>query len=192
MEYLHSQPLRAHLPQRRHSAGPHQHRQRRRQLLPGNQLQSLLPDAPLQLYGHCRTLLFSETAPSKGVPDSDKSGAAKVNFTAWWMSGDPYDVQGATTRPPNPKYQVLGVGFGAPAVIGSRHPGGVNGGFADGSVRFIKDSIDSWQIDAVGNSPSVKFDPNDTYPTLIPGQKLGVWQAIATRGRGEIISSDSY
>jgi len=142
--------------------------------------------------GTSNTLLFSETAPSKGVPDSDTTGAAKVNFTAWWMSGDPYDFEGATTWPPNPRYQVLGVGWGAPAVIGSRHPGGVNAGFADGSVRFIKDSIDCWQIDAVGNSPSVKFDPNDTYPTIIPGQKFGVWQALATRANGEVISSDSY
>jgi prepilin-type N-terminal cleavage/methylation domain-containing protein/prepilin-type processing-associated H-X9-DG protein len=142
--------------------------------------------------GTSNTLMFSETAPSKGVPDSDQSGAAKTNFSAWWMSGDPYDVQGATTWPPNPKYQVLGVGFGAPAVIGSRHPGGVNGAFADGSVRFIKDTVDCWTIDALGNSPSVKFDPNDTYPTIIPGQKFGVWQAIATRAGGEVISADAF
>ena len=142
--------------------------------------------------GTSNTLLFSETAPSKGVSGSDTSGAAKTDFTAWWMAGDPYDVQGATTWPPNPKYQVLGVGFGAPAVIASRHPGGVNCAFADGSVRFIKDTIDCWQIDALGNSPSVTFDPSDTYPTIVTGQKIGVWQALATRARGEIISSDSY
>jgi len=45
----------------------------------------------------------------------------------------------------------------------SRHPGGVNFVFGDGSVRFIKNSI----------NPSP-------------------WQALATRGGGEVISSDSY
>ncbi|WP_165066965.1 DUF1559 family PulG-like putative transporter [Paludisphaera rhizosphaerae] len=45
----------------------------------------------------------------------------------------------------------------------SRHPGGVNSLFADGSVRFIKSSINP-----------------------IP------WQALATRAGGEILSSDSY
>jgi len=47
--------------------------------------------------------------------------------------------------------------------VSSRHSGGVNVAFADGSVRFIKDSI----------SP----------PT---------WLAINTIGAGEVISSDSY
>jgi prepilin-type N-terminal cleavage/methylation domain-containing protein/prepilin-type processing-associated H-X9-DG protein len=45
----------------------------------------------------------------------------------------------------------------------SRHPGGVNFVFGDGSVRFIKNSIN---------------------PTP--------WQALATRAGGEVISSDSY
>jgi len=47
--------------------------------------------------------------------------------------------------------------------ISSRHPGGVNAAFADGSVRFIKDSIG---------------------PTT--------WFALNTIGNGEVISADSY
>ncbi|WP_074315323.1 DUF1559 domain-containing protein [Singulisphaera sp. GP187] len=51
------------------------------------------------------------------------------------------------------------------AHIGARstHSGGVNVGFADGSVRFIKDSI----------SPTT-------------------WYALGTRGGGEVVSADSY
>ena len=45
----------------------------------------------------------------------------------------------------------------------SNHPGGVNVLFADGSVRFIKDSI----------NPQT-------------------WMALGTRANGEVISSDSY
>jgi prepilin-type N-terminal cleavage/methylation domain-containing protein/prepilin-type processing-associated H-X9-DG protein len=45
----------------------------------------------------------------------------------------------------------------------SNHPGGVNVGFADGSVKFIKDSI--------------------SVPT---------WWALGTRNWGEVVSSDSY
>jgi prepilin-type N-terminal cleavage/methylation domain-containing protein/prepilin-type processing-associated H-X9-DG protein len=45
----------------------------------------------------------------------------------------------------------------------SNHPGGINMGFGDGSVRFIKNSIG-----------------------------LQVWWAIGTRNGGEIVSSDSY
>jgi prepilin-type N-terminal cleavage/methylation domain-containing protein/prepilin-type processing-associated H-X9-DG protein len=45
----------------------------------------------------------------------------------------------------------------------SLHPGGVNIGFADGSVRFIKNTV-----------------------------ALQTWWALGTRNRGEIVSSDSY
>ena len=45
----------------------------------------------------------------------------------------------------------------------SRHPGGVNFLFADGSVHFLKDSINP-----------------------------ATWRALATRAGAEVISSDSY
>jgi prepilin-type processing-associated H-X9-DG protein len=141
--------------------------------------------------GSSNTIMFSETAPSKGYPDSDTSGASRIDFTAWWMAGDPYDTQGSASWPPNPKAKVIGSSWGSPALVSSRHPGGVNCGFADGSVRFIKDSIDSWQIDPQGNCASISYAP-DTYPTLVPGQKVGVWQALSTRASGEVISADAY
>ncbi|MHC5543034.1 DUF1559 family PulG-like putative transporter [Singulisphaera rosea] len=45
----------------------------------------------------------------------------------------------------------------------SRHPGGVNVGLCDGSVRFVKNSV-----------------------------SLVTWKALATRAGGEVISADSY
>jgi prepilin-type processing-associated H-X9-DG protein len=45
----------------------------------------------------------------------------------------------------------------------SNHPGGVNVGFADGSVKFIKDTVN-----------------------------LQVWWALGTRNGGEILSSDQF
>ena len=49
------------------------------------------------------------------------------------------------------------------ANVNSNHPGGVNVLMADGSVRFVKDSINQ-----------------------------ATWWAMGTRGNGEVISSDSY
>jgi prepilin-type N-terminal cleavage/methylation domain-containing protein/prepilin-type processing-associated H-X9-DG protein len=47
--------------------------------------------------------------------------------------------------------------------VSSLHPGGVNAGFADGSVRFIKNSVN-----------------------------MLTWMQLGTRGGGEVVSSDSY
>ena len=49
------------------------------------------------------------------------------------------------------------------ANVSSLHPGGVNAGFADGSVRFIKNSIN-----------------------------MLTWMQLGTKAGGEVISSDSY
>ena len=73
----------------------------------------------------------------------------------------------------------------------SFHPGGVNVGFVDGSVRFIKESIDTWA-----------FNPATGYPLgvtrdisvwqVAPGAKIGIWQALASAAGGEVVSADAY
>ena len=84
------------------------------------------------------------------------------------------------------------------------HPGGVNASFADGSVRFIKDTVSSWPNTApsygcpagyytLGFSvvPSSALVIDETI-TWSAAAKFGVWQALSTRNGGEVISSDSY
>ena len=68
-----------------------------------------------------------------------------------------------TTNPPNTR-PCTGVVAGiVNSAFGSNHSGGLNFAFADGSVRFLKDSI-----------------------------SLVVYQALSTRELGEVVSSDSY
>ena len=56
----------------------------------------------------------------------------------------------------------------------SQHPGGANFLFADGSVKFLKETID------MGN------------PNYTPPISKGVYRQLSTRNAGEVISSDAY
>jgi hypothetical protein len=61
-------------------------------------------------------------------------------------------------------------------------------------VKFIKDTIDTWQISsATGLPPGVTLpNPALSIYAFAPGTKVGVWQAISTRNGGEVVSADQY
>jgi prepilin-type processing-associated H-X9-DG protein len=75
----------------------------------------------------------------------------------------------------------------------SLHPDGVNCAFGDGSVRFIKDSINSWPFDTNTDwSPSLNWNSTTNSVNILPGAKVGVWQALSTRSGGECVGADQY
>jgi prepilin-type N-terminal cleavage/methylation domain-containing protein/prepilin-type processing-associated H-X9-DG protein len=167
------------------------------QLIPGQmqriaQLGLIYPLSSVRLAGVTdglsNTLLFGET-----------------DFTTWytqWTAGDGYDTLVGTTAPPNVNGPVL-PGWQSLSMY-SLHPGGVNCTFGDGSVRFIKNSINSWPYNPdMLSSPSLGWTPiayipygNSAIPIqvpyILPGAQVGVWQALSTRSNGECISGDAY
>jgi prepilin-type processing-associated H-X9-DG protein len=109
-------------------------------------------------------------------PVSRRFQRGNIGHTDWTYANSIYD--GFTTAlPPNTKVLVApgidadvntedennGGPTYAAVTARSYHPGGVNSLFGDGSVRFIKDSI-NW----------------------------ATWRAVGTIASGEIVSSDSY
>jgi prepilin-type N-terminal cleavage/methylation domain-containing protein/prepilin-type processing-associated H-X9-DG protein len=145
-----------------------------------------------------------------------KFPAAEVNCWNWWTSGNYGDTMFTTfcginifQKPPFnvQKGAVCTLGTNPDEFVssaGSFHPGGANFGFCDGSVKFIKDSIQSWQINpsSIGayGSPVTTCVPvgitkSGTDPNVFVfavGTQVGVYQQLSTRNGGEVVSSDQY
>jgi len=151
--------------------------------------------------GTSNTLLFSEKNYSK---------IDAANQIVWfqWFSGAYSDTGFTSLYPINPNrvfnpYATLlvppaedliipGGGNSTTASAWSNHPGGANFAFCDGSVKFLKDTINSWTINpSTGLPPGLTLNANGTVatPSTVP---FGTYQALSTRATGEVISSDAY
>jgi len=145
--------------------------------------------------GTSNTFLYGEHAHSR-ISEGSPGDMYGLN---WWTSGDYGDTTFSTIFPPNyfkkldpndptnpvntiPSKTPRSSNFAITAT--SQHPGGCNFAFADGSVKFIKDTINSWNPKNVGYA-------KPTY-TIPAGTGYGVYQSLSTRNGGEVISSDAY
>jgi len=159
--------------------------------------------------GLSNTIAFSEHVhPLPGTT----SGSDDFHYSNYWVSGSYGDTLFTSFYPINPqsKVGVVSTFINNYASINgqvddivlsasSRHPGGANFAFADGSVRFIKDTIQSWQLIASGSAlvPLVPagFTINNATGQFIPSgpsAQLGVYQKLSTRNGNDVVSSDSY
>jgi prepilin-type N-terminal cleavage/methylation domain-containing protein/prepilin-type processing-associated H-X9-DG protein len=138
--------------------------------------------------GTSHTLFVAE----KSTTDAARIGQLNteiLNLHGWYVSGNWGDTLLTSFYPPNPYQTVAALATDALLTsASSRHPGGLNGLMGDGSVRFIKETIQSWRFDpATGVPVGAIRDPGGGWTNL---PKPGVWQALATRSGGEVIGDD--
>jgi prepilin-type N-terminal cleavage/methylation domain-containing protein/prepilin-type processing-associated H-X9-DG protein len=156
--------------------------------------------------GTSNTILYGEHAHGKlsDVLTSSYDSSYERRYWNWWCDGSYGDTMFSTLFPMNPQNKIPdsqwadSVDHGVTAYIesaGSFHPGGANFAFADGSVHFLKETINSWPVTPAGVPTMVQQitlgsgNPGYTYS---PGARLGVYQALSTINGGEVISSDQY
>jgi prepilin-type processing-associated H-X9-DG protein len=142
--------------------------------------------------GTSNTLLASERAHGR-FP------AADLYCWNWWTSGNYGDTLFTSFFPISPFNKIPDfccLDSGPDAYVASAasfHPGGANFAFCDGSVKFLKDSIDTMPYDPVYGFPTGITSGYFGAPyTLAPGAKIGVYQQLSTRNGGEVIGSDAY
>ena len=142
--------------------------------------------------GTSATILFGEQSQELAAPNLR-------DRWHWWTSS--IGTQFSSMWPPNPNRVVddrgdLSFPYGGTIHLvsaSSRHPGGANFAFVDGSVRFLKDSIDSWPLDPTTGRPlGVTYALTPGVFSVDPGVRPGVFQALSTRGGGEVLSADAY
>jgi prepilin-type N-terminal cleavage/methylation domain-containing protein/prepilin-type processing-associated H-X9-DG protein len=132
----------------------------------------------------------------------------------WWSDGEYGDTTVTSFYPPNvpnpPGYYANppvnyknpdgcdghSEGGDSPIAMSAQslHPGGVNVAMVDGSVRFIKNTINTWNTSLVlrSNPGGGTSPPYACYPYPQPGTSAGVWQALSTVAGGEVVSADQF
>ncbi len=129
--------------------------------------------------------------------ERENSYLARALF--WWFDGYVGDTMFATTYPINHRFGTpIDLGNGSTGYVqvttsaASRHPGGANFAFCDGSVHFLKDTINSWPLDPARGMPVGLYGGLGSIYLMAPGTNFGVYQALSTRNGGEVVSADSF
>jgi prepilin-type N-terminal cleavage/methylation domain-containing protein/prepilin-type processing-associated H-X9-DG protein len=143
--------------------------------------------------GLSNTMIFAERSNLKLAMSPGGQGEADNWF--WWADCVESDTLFTTMFPINPNNKIALTSDeytdSYAQSVSSQHPGGANVAFADGSVRFLKETINSWAQKS-GTAYPVGVSDNNGVQVLAAGTQLGVYQKLSTRNGSEVISSDQY
>ena len=147
------------------------------------------------LDGTSSTISFGERAHGLFSKVAGPDGNVDYYDWNWWTSGNYGDTMFTTFFPMNPirkitdTYGNAGGGDAYVLAASSFHPGGANFSFLDGSVRFLKDSIDTWGFNPSTGAPLGVAQDGTGQWQMSAGAKLGTYQKLSTRAGQEIVET---
>ena len=154
-------------------------------ILPASSLNSATRLADIR-DGSSHTLFLGERAHGRHRP-------YYLMIANWWFSsfhGDTFFWSMFPMNPPSELGRNMNQRSPFLGAAGSFHPGGADFAFADGSVRFIKQTISSWPIDESTRMPIGVTGTHETGFQIAVGTRWGGYQALSTRAGGEIVGLD--
>jgi prepilin-type processing-associated H-X9-DG protein len=147
--------------------------------------------------GTSNTLYFAERAHDELLRRYKGDEYVFRNF-GWWGDATCSDTRFWTMFPINPwkqmeDYPEYGFFPAFTSAASSFHPGGAHFAFGDGSVRFLKETISTWEANPTTGYPlGITFDDNGFYHVDPNICKPGVYQALSTRAGDEVVSAGAY
>jgi prepilin-type N-terminal cleavage/methylation domain-containing protein/prepilin-type processing-associated H-X9-DG protein len=147
--------------------------------------------APIRLASITDGLSTTIFAAEKSVTLYEELGRVDPELPTkygWYVTGNWGSTLFTTFYPPNMITRVaLAAGERHVSAASSEHPGGLNVLMGDGSVRFVKDSINTWPFDPLTGQPAGAVQSSGGWWTDLPPR--GVWQALSTRAGREVVSA---
>jgi prepilin-type N-terminal cleavage/methylation domain-containing protein/prepilin-type processing-associated H-X9-DG protein len=146
--------------------------------------------------GTSNTILIGEWAYGKLNPGDQSQWH-------WWTGYKSGDAGFGTWHPINPEGKCnnavennASTSYVYDDAAGSFHPGGANFVMCDGSVRFLKDTINTSPYSTATCTITNLQGGQNNWSFIPPGQPgyaaPGVYQAISTRAGGEVVSADQF